>query len=134
MYCTIDKRKAGLSIEPRSRDRQSMSADMSHLCLPEVIGYGSAALPEGFGDEEEGSTQIVERQDLGTPLRPCVRACQESGVWESGKTVWLPASYRGAKWFPRSSGTLLSIQRPGVTGVFSPISDESQYRFPVAIR
>jgi len=56
---------------------------MSCLCLPEVIGYGPAALPEGFGDEEEGSTQIVERQDLGTPLRPCVRACQESG--ESGK-------------------------------------------------
>ncbi|KAH8639172.1 hypothetical protein IG631_06942 [Alternaria alternata] len=47
-------------------------------------------------------------RDLGTPLRPCVRACQESGRWENGKKaspLWkteepttsrgLPATFHG---------------------------------------
>lgn len=40
------------------------SVGIKNLCLAAVADYVHAGFPQGFGNEEVGSTQIVER-DLG---------------------------------------------------------------------
>jgi hypothetical protein len=51
----------------------------------------------------------MERQDLGTPLRPCVRACQESGRWESSRKEGFVIQE-----VPESQGVSAAVRRAAI--------------------